>query len=440
MKKILCIVISTLFVASGWAQTNSVNTPYYRNALTNMMIYHPEDEFGYDVYKIFTHLPAFEKFDNHDVDLRVINNDAVKGVQGMEQGFHRQVYGGSVVLTAAEKSKNAVVLEKLLNEAQMGKRMVAKWFDLQGNSIDSATFSTRVLENRSNYNVTVSEAVMARYTTEGINVLQTISNDLIEHSFILVSDMTYITAEQRADVAKNVLGGLGAVFDGIFTGSNFGDHLALAGQEIADSFTGFKVMTHSYLFQLIWNDSISNIFYTKYYTETPNPERVRAFLNDNSLFKVKYLSAESSVYEKTQKKGKYSRTGLLEMITRRSIDRNIAELQSKNEPFKIKTPIMGIEYNARGKLLGYRALVGQKEGVKEGLKYEVLETVINAKGKVTYNHIATIKPVNNQIWDNRFNALMENNVDGIEGTLFTLVGTATKAIQPGMLIREHKTN
>ena len=81
-----------------------------------------------------------------------------------------------------------------------------------------------------------------------------------------------------------------------------------------------------------------------------------------------------------------------------------------------------------------------KEGVTEGRKYEVLETVINAKGKVTYNKIATIKPVNNQIWDNRFNALLENNVDGIEGTLFTLVGTATKAIQPGMLIREQKTN
>ena len=54
--------------------------------------------------------------------------------------------------------------------------------------------------------------------------------------------------------------------------------------------------------------------------------------------------------------------------------------------------------------------------------------------------MATIKPVNNQIWDNRFNALLENNVDGTEGTLFTLVGTATKQIQPGMLIREQKTN
>ena len=437
MKKLFIISISAIFAVVSWAQTNNINTPYYRNALTSMMIYHPEDEFGYDVYKIFSHLPALEKFDNHDVDLRVINNDAVTGVQGKDKGFHRQQYGGSMVLTAAEKNKNAVVIEKLLNDAQMGKRMVAKWFNLQGNSVDSATFSTKVLESRSDYNVTISEAIMARYTTEGINVLQTVSNDLIEHSFILVSDMTYITAEQRAEVGKKVLAGLGEAFDAVFTGSNLGDHAARLGEEIADSFTGFKVMTHSYLFQLEWNDSISNIFYTKYYTQTPNPERIKAFLADKSLFKVKYLGAESSVYEKTQKKGKYTRTGLLELITRRSIDKNIAELQSQYEAFRIKTPIMGAEYNNKGKLLGYRALVGQKEGVSEGRKYEVLETVIDAKGRVRYNRVATIKPVTNQIWDNRFNALLENDVDGTEGTLFTVV-SSVKQIQPGMLIREQK--
>ena len=137
MKKLLYILIISLFVVNGWAQTNNINKPYYRNALTSMMIYHPEDEFGYDVYKIFTHLPAFEKFDNHDVDLRVINNEAVKGVKGKDVGFHRQVYGGSVVLTAAEKAKNAEVLTKLLNQSQMGKRMVAKWFDLQGRRIQT---------------------------------------------------------------------------------------------------------------------------------------------------------------------------------------------------------------------------------------------------------------------------------------------------------------
>ena len=37
---------------------------YYRNALTSMMVYHPEDEFGYDVYQIFKDLPPEDKYES----------------------------------------------------------------------------------------------------------------------------------------------------------------------------------------------------------------------------------------------------------------------------------------------------------------------------------------------------------------------------------------
>ena len=434
---IICAVLSISTLAAQEATKHEV-APYYRNALANMMVYHIEDEFGYDVYEIFKAMPALEKFDNHDVEYRVIDNSKVKNVQGKgsETGFHRQQYGSSMVLTATEKRQNGEAMVKLLNEAQIGKRMVAKWFNLQGNTVQDATFSTALLESRSDYNVTVEEAEMAKYTVEGVNVIQAISEELISHSFVLVSDLTYITAENRAESAKVALGVLGAIFDAA-TGKNYGERLAQIGGDIADSYTGFKVWTHSYLFQLEWNDSIANIFYSKYYTETPSPERIQAFLADKNTFKLKYLGAESAQAEKTQKIGKYSRSELLEMITRRSIDSNVAKLQSSYEAFRIKTPISAAEYDTKGKLKGFRALVGLKEGVSETRTYEVLEMKLNNKGKVVYNRVATLKPIANQIWDNRFNALLENNVDvAVEGTLFKIQGSPSKAIVPGMLIRE----
>ena len=74
--------------------------------------------------------------------------------------------------------------------------------------------------------------------------------------------------------------------------------------------------------------------------------------------------------------------------------------------------------------------------MSETRSYEVLETRIE-KGKITYKRIATLKPIANQIWDNRFNALMENDTDvATEGTLFQLVGSPLKPIMAGMLIRE----
>ena len=94
--------ITFLFILLLSMTAAAQHAPYFRNALTNMMVYHIEDEFGYNVYEIFKDLPALEKFDNHDISLRVIDNSKVRNVKGKDSGFHRQQYGGSMVLTNYE--------------------------------------------------------------------------------------------------------------------------------------------------------------------------------------------------------------------------------------------------------------------------------------------------------------------------------------------------
>lgn len=412
---------------------------YYRNALTSMMVYHPEDEFGYDVYQIFKDLPPEDKYDMHDVDLRVLDNSKITGVAKHKgNGLHRQTYGSSIVLTAEEKQANADAMLELMNKADIGKRIVAKWFNLTGETLQDARFSTKLIEDRSDYNASVLDVEKARFTVEGMAALRNVSEELISHSFVLVSDMTYITAEDRADAAKTTFAVLGGLLDAL-SGGNAGRRLAEDVGDIADKFTGFKVMTHTYLFQLEWNDSISNIFYDKYYTAEPNPERIAAFIKDNSSFRLTYLGTESSNYEKTKVAGKYNREDLLQMITVRSIDKNIAKLQKRFEAFRVKAPITAIEYNPKkGTPTGFRAMIGEKEGVEDDMKFEVLECKM-VKGKIEYRRVAVLKPVKNRIWDNRFNALIENDKDGeTEGTLFRIDGDKTKAndIVPGMLIRQ----
>lgn len=424
----------TCLVASITAQQNEAVAPYYRNALTSMVIYHAEDEFGYEVCQIFDRLPKQEKYDNHPIGFHVIDNSKITGVKRKENGLHRQEYGKSMVLSAAEKRANGEGLLRLLNEADCGKRIVAKWFNIQGDRLENAYFNTEVIESRTDYNVTSMEAEQLRYTVEGHAALQDISAELISHSFVLISDMTYITAEDRAEAAKATMNVLGGIVDAL-TGGNSGQRMAEAAGDIADSFTGFKVFTHSYLYQLEWNDSLMNEFYTRYYSETPDQEKQAAFWADKSMFRMKYLGEESSVYEKTQKVGKYLRTELLELISARSIDRNIAALQSHHEDFQLKTPIIGVEYNNKGKLLGYRAPIGMKEGINDMTTFEVLEASV-VKGKIKYTPIAQLRPVKNQIWDNRYNALMEQDQDIlIESTLLKPVGAPTKEILPGMIIR-----
>jgi len=408
---------------------------YYRNALTTMMVYHAEDEFGYDVYEIFKDLPPQERYDMHDVGLRVFDNSKINNVRGHKDGLHRQTYGGSMVLTADEKKANAEAMLEMLNQAEIGKRIVAKWFNLTGETLQDAHFGTETLEDRSGYNASMLDIEKARFTIDGLAALQNVGEELISHSFVLISDMTYITAEDRASAAKTTLGILGAVFD-VATGGNAGKRLAEDAGDIADKFTGFKVMTHSYLFQLVWNDSIANIFYDKYYTATPNPDKMRAFMEDRNTFRMIYLGTESANYEKTKVEGRYTREDLLQMITVRSIDNNIAKLQKRFEAFRVKAPITSVEYDKKGKISGFRAQIGEKEGLDENMKFEVLEYRLTKNG-LEVNKVAVIQPVKNQIWDNRFNALIENDRDGeISGTLFKLSGTTVTEILPGMLVRQ----
>ena len=71
------------------------------------------------------------------------------------------------------------------------------------------------------------------------------------------------------------------------------------------------------------------------------------------------------------------------------------------------------------------------------MKFEVLEARV-VKGKLQYRRVTVLKPVRNHIWDNRFNALIENDKDGeTQGTLFKLdTKNAGASIYPGMLIRQ----
>ena len=225
----------------------------------------------------------------------------------------------------------------------------------------------------------------------------------------------------------------------VLSGGNSGRRLAENVGDIADKFTGFKVFTHSYLYQLEWNDSIANLFYDKYYTVEPNADKVRAFLEDRTTFKLKYLGNESATSEKTTTNGTYSRDDLLQMISVRSIDNNVAKLQKRFNAFRVSAPITSIEYDKKGNVTGFRALIGEKEGVADDITYEVMRCVYD-KGRLKYERVAVLKPVKNRIWDNRFNAIIENDEDGDNaGTLFKITDkTNASKVSVGMLIRQIK--
>ena len=367
--------------------------------------------------------------------MRIINNRSIWGLQRRDSGYFKATYGHQ--LTAQELQKNAQYTEDLLNQKQMAKYMVAKWFGLTGSTVEEATFNTKLIQSRGQYNANDVDVALALQTTRGLASLSDAGEELLHNTFVLVNDITYITAEQEAAAAKAAMSVIGGILDGL-TGGTGGRDLAKAAGQIADSFTGFKVKTHSYLYQLEWNDSIAAIFYTYHYTGKPDPEKIRAFLNDETTYRLKYVAHEYEFDKKSVLKGKYERTELVRTICARSMDKNIVALAKQYEDFKVKTPVYSVLTNKNGKTEGYAAKIGMKEGITENSKFQVVQRLQDPEtGKTKYKYVATVKPKKGLIWDNRYNAVLEE-ADGATLPYTTFVKTAGGEILPGMLLIEGK--
>ena len=429
------IAILLLLACASVAQAQE-SLSYRRNSLATVLVYHPEDEFGPEIYKAFDSLPIPDKYDDHTIEgARVIDNSTIWGVQKRDSGYFKATYGHQ--LSASELQKNAQFTENLLNEAGIGKKMVAKWFGLEGTSVEDATFNTRLIQTRGQYNATDVDVALALQTTRGLASLSDAGEELLHNTFVLVNDITYVTAEQEAEAAKTAMNVIGGLLDA-FTGGTSGRDLANAAGKIADSFTGFKVKTHSYLYQLEWNDSIAAIFYQFHYTGTPDPVKVQAFLDDQTTYRLKYVAHEYEFDKKSVLKGRYSRTELVRTICARSMDKNIVALAKQYEDFKVKTPVYSILTNERGKIEGYAAKIGMKEGITESSKFQVVQRYYDPEtGKTTYKYVATVKPKKGHIWDNRYNAVLEQ-ADGATLPYTTFTKTAGGEILPGMLLIEGK--
>lgn len=433
--RILFLGAVLLFVGLG-AQAQNDELNYRRNSLASVLVYHPEDEFGTEIYKAFDSLPIPDKYDDHTIpSVRVIYNNKVTGVVRNRTGFNKAVYGH--ILTAAEIKNNAKKMERVLNEAQAGKQMIAKWFGLNGSSVEDATFNTELVQHRGQYNASDVDVEVALQTIRGLATLSDAGEELLGQTFVLVNDITYVTAEQEAQAAKIAMGVIGGLFDAL-TGGHSGRDLANVTGRIADSFTGFKVMTHSYLFQLEWNDSIAAVFYQQHYTSTPNPQKIQAFINDKNTYRLKYVAHEYEFDKKSVLKGRYTRTELVRTICARSMDKNIVALAKQYEDFKVKTPVYSVLKSNSGKITGYAAKIGKKEGIKDGSKFQVVQRMQDPKtGKTTYKYVATVKAKKGYVWDNRYNAVKEREVGAtLPYTTFTKVSGGE--ILPGMLLIEGK--
>lgn len=384
----LFIILTTLPILGQ----NGEDYEYERPSLHSMMIKHLNSKFDDIVEDVYLSSPFPERFNDHNLGVKVVSFAESEGDQRHN-------------------------LETFIRQVSLGQKMVAKWFNRDKTT---GSFDCELIKSRGLYNASQAQINTARSSLRGMALLEDAGENLIKNTYLIVNDIKYTSKSGSGMWLKM----LADVYTFKFKpGDTAFNHLYGIG--------GFKVEITSYLFRLDWDDEKANTFYENYYTENGAAEerKVDAFKADKDLFSMTFVGKTSCQSEETHFSASKEPKELLIRVCTRALDQNIAQLQHSHPEFRIKAPLVSID--------PLRAYIGLKEDVTEESRFEVLERIIDEEGKLSYKRVGVIKPKKDQIWDNRYMANEDENLElGITATEFVKVSGGD--FYPGMLIREIK--
>lgn len=401
MKKIITII---LFLLSATAMLQAQNeTKYRRSSLYSVLVSHNEERFGKQIEDAFLEIPIPDKFDNHDLSVKVVS-------------------------VSKKQKASEDEISSFLQQNGIAKRLVSKWFNRDKNTGEC---DVDMIIDRGLWNASVTDVLDVKSTELGTRQLADAGEELLNNTFVLVNDIHYFDKSKVSKgfsiFAQVLISAAGSV-----VGVNASD-IASAVGDLIKSIKGFSVTATSYLYRLEWNDDIAGEFYSSQYVPRGSTDDVKKRNFEKSgNYRLVFVGSQTVKSGDVTMKGldDYDLGGMVKKVCTRTIDKAIVALQKKHDEFKVKTAVISVD----GKTLS--AYIGEKEGVQENALYEILLPSVDASGRTIYKRVGTAKPVKGRIWDNRYMAEFEvgKNANTLKCTDFTIVsGTG---IAPGMLLKE----
>ena len=401
MKKYIIILAVLLGAFPFTLNSQTTDESYRRSSLYSLCISHDKAKYAAEIDDIFVNMPVPDKFDNHDLNIKLISS--------------------------MDRKEDEKAISEFLDRNSVGRRLVAKWF---GRDPATGCCCLDLISKRGLYDADYYDVELARQSLRGEAMLRDAGEELIKNTFVLVNDIRYVDKENAAKIGGGLLKLGGAILQA-YTGTNISsstDQLAA----LVEGIRGFRVIVTSYLYQLEWNDDVANKFYKSYYIaeDKTDDDKMFAFNNDVETFRLKFVGAKRIDSGQTSYVGVFEPKDMIRKVCQRAIDKSVVELQKTYDEFKVKTPIYAMAPHITAK-------IGLKEGMTDKSRYEVLERVKNDKGVTQYKRVGVIAPIPGKIWDNRYMAVEEKS-EGSDLTCSTFKKVSGGDFQPGMLIREMK--
>lgn len=452
MKKIFTLAVCVAMTLVCHAQKNDSVTAEYRRSSLCMFLMDGKDGEGDTgekkgiIHNAFRTAPFFDKFNDHNVGERIFNIDASitdddrkafdilmnpTAAQGASSGKKKGGFGAfakglakSTVNDATggatgtdEKMDFAIKANRFFVQEKIAKQLVDKWF------VDnSGKLSVALTAERGLYGASQSDIESANKTPLGNAKLADAGMDLVNNTFIVACRYRYLSKEQLVEMIDKVAQATAAV-----AGGGYASLGASAGTMAvkASLGAGYYVVTTSYLFKLNWNEeTMSKLFSDDVWNNIDNYNKA------TDIFGLSYIGSQSAWAN--VKAGIFTNKKedeLIEIATINATDAVVAKLEKKYDVFKTKTPLI---VDPANNVL--KAQIGMKEGVEGKDKFEVLEKIEDADGRITYKRKGIITVKKDHIWDNRYkaneapdynSAITETHFEGKVGDFYS-----------GMLIRQ----
>ncbi len=415
--KLTLFFAAFLLVADALA--DEPNFTYRRGSIYSLMIGHRDLPFAQEIEDAFNAMPVPDKYNDHGLGKKIFYTDEKK-LKIKDEASHR----GFRIDMASDKEK-MTDFDLFLQKQGIASRLVAKWF---GRKKTDGVCNMQLVQERGYNNASEVDKRVAELSVRKDALLMDAGEELIGSTFVLVNDIRYF---DRSTISSAVGGALSATINiyNASQGKNTFDQENLG--TMLKTIKGFNVKIKTYLYQLVWDDEASGLFYKDIYTEQPDETKRSNFENNRGRFALIYLGMQESSGKDVSFMGinESEPQLMVRKACQRALDENVANLQRNFEVFKIKSPLLDVE--------PLRCEIGKKEGVTENSRFEVLEISENEQGHIEYKRKGVIRPVKGQIWDNRFMAA-EENAEGanLGSTTFEIV--SGKDFYPGMLVREIK--
>lgn len=418
-KSLFILCLSTAALQSA-AQGIKDEPDYERSSLYMMMVKHPQYAYNKEIEFVFSTMAKPVRFNDHSLKTK------------------------TVVFSSKDKDLTSSITA-MLAKSQLAKRLVGRWFN---RNPETGAMNLELLRERGIYNASAADWALANKTIRGQAMLEDAGEQLINNTYLVMNDIRYVdkstvwnTVKEVASFASTVTvtvaaikeaDGLEQVNDALASALDVYEGVDWLYGSLTDNIKGFTVNVTSYLYRLKWNEDVAGVFYKELYTDSTSYDKRKASAWQDAyqdLFELEYVGKIENRSAKTVLFGVKTNGDLIRKVCTRALDKNLADLQHKFEPFRIKAPLINAD--------PIQVQIGRKEDVDENSLYEVLERFVDDNGHTTYKRRGTIRPNKGQIWDNRFMAV-EEGAENAEIGFTTFTKVSGGGFYPGMLVREIK--